>query len=462
MYHSTPSLSNPSQNNKTIYGWMAVMTLVFLVEALTWWPGILRSDSLTQFSQAQTGFLSDHHPPIMAFLWHYLNFIYPGSGSLLIFNLCLFCGSIFVFGCCVPNVWKLFFVGIPFFPPVFSYSGFILKDVGFTFSYLLIISILTFYTVQQKKIGWGVISLIIPILFYGTAVKYQAVFLLPFITLWMGVSIEAYQWSRKALFYGLGGAGFMFALTACFNSYTAQKDYAWQYVKLYDLAAISLITHQDLLPDFTKKPNFSMEKLSKDFNSFRVDELVFESDSILAKGKTEEERTALWHTWFHEVTHYPQAYLSHRWLLMKNLLSLSPIKPFNQIKSHTENVSPFIKKILMELENIGLIKFAQKATSLYPYIPLMIFYIFVGLFFNFRKYSVYAFPLAMSNIIGLALVGVLFIFSMAAEARYVYLSVCCLHLSHLFAFLCFRDFLHCKKSASCEREALSSQAPQNM
>lgn len=387
-------------------------------------------------------------PPIMVLLWHYLNFIYPGSGSLLIFNLCLFCGSIFVFGCCVPHVWKLFFLGASFFPPIFSYSGFILKDVGFTFSYLLIISILTLYTVRQEKIDWWALFLIAPLLFYGAAVKYQAVFLLPFITFWMGYSIEEYKWSGKGVLYGVGGASFMFALVTCFNSYTTQtKDYAWQYVKLYDLAAISLITHQDLLPDFTKTPNFSIEKLSKEFNSFRVDELVFPSNSILTKGKTEDERAVLWHTWFQEVTHFPKAYLSHRWLIMKNLLSLSPIKPFNEIKSHTENISPFIKNILMELESSGLIKFAQKITSFYPYIPLAMLYIFGGLFFNLRKYSLYAFPLAMLNIIGLALIGVLFVFSMAAEARYIYLSVCCFHLSHPFAFLCIRDYLHYKEPA---------------
>lgn len=422
------------------YIWAGIVCFLYVFLVSFWWPGILRPDSINQLTQAELGNLSDHHPPAMAFVWGYLNLIYAGSGSLLVFNLFFFSGAVYLFGRSVPSKWKLFFIAIPFLPPVFTYSGFVLKDVGFTFCFLFSISVLTFHTINRLKFSYFKLAILFLILFYGTAVKYQAIFVLPVLSVWAAYCLDKYRFSiitllKSGILYGV-----LFFTVSIFNSYTVKtKDHSWQLVKLYDLAGMSLITHADLIPDFNKNSNFSKVLLEKHYNTTRVDEMVFPSDAILKKGKNEEERDILWNTWFEAVKAHPHAYLSHRWQIMKNQITLPPVKSIRTLKSHIEQIPESIQKMVIFLEDIGILRILQALTAFYLYIPFLFLYIFLGLYAHIRSISPYAFPLMMMNLSGLVLLSVLFMFSMAAEPRYIYLTVCCFHFSHPFFFLSLKD-----------------------
>ena len=51
------------------------------------WPGIISPDAIGQYAIAHSGLYTDHHPPLMSFVWHYLDLIYPGPGMLLLLHL---------------------------------------------------------------------------------------------------------------------------------------------------------------------------------------------------------------------------------------------------------------------------------------------------------------------------------------------------------------------------------------
>lgn len=429
-------------NNNHFYLLLVCLIGLYLIELFVFWPGVIRPDSLMQLQQAQTGVFSDHHPPIMALYWGLLNCIYPGPGLLFLTHLSLLFGAALLFATSFKNSrWCYFFLCILIWPQISFYSSFVLKDVGFTFSFLFSSSILTFYAIHKKKLPiiWAVFIGVL--LFYGTAVKFQAAFILPCLTLWLAYSLNNYRFSFKVFLQGALLFCLLFSSVQFFNnSMTQKKDYSWQLVKLYDLAGISLQKNEDLFPEFVKnKPLFSMEALTKKFNSERVDELVFDPNPLLIKGKTDEQRDALWNAWFEAIQKYPGAYFSHRWALFQNLIQKSPIKSLSETLSHQEFIPGHVKDILLLCDLYGLITFFKAITSFASYFPLMILYFSLGLVCMRR--DPYAIPLVFLNGMGLTLLGTLFVFSMASDVRYIYLTMCCFHFSHPFFFKTLKNFV---------------------
>jgi hypothetical protein len=126
---------------------------LYLVELFVFWPGVIRPDSLMQLQQAQTGVFSDHHPPMIVLYWGLLNCVYPGPGLMFLTHLSLLFGAALLFATSFRNSpWCCFFLFILIWPQVSFYSSFILKDVGFTFSFLFSSSILTFYATHKNKL----------------------------------------------------------------------------------------------------------------------------------------------------------------------------------------------------------------------------------------------------------------------------------------------------------------------
>ncbi len=429
------SLGNRNQVTPFIF----CLVALYLIELFIFWPGIIRPDSLLQLQQAHTGIFSDHHPPIMGFYWYFLSFIYPGPGLLFLTHLTLLFGAALIFAFAFQDSrLSWFYLIILIWPQIVSYSAFVLKDIGFTFTFLFVASILSFYSLQRKKLPIMLVFIICILLFYGTAVKFQAAFILPFMSLWLAYCLNSYHVSLKVFFNGMVLFCLLFSSVQLFNHcMTQKKDYSWQLVKLYYLAGISLREDKEIFPDFVKnEPFYSMEALAKTYNTQRVDELVFDTNPLLIKGRTHEQRNALWYMWFQTVQKYPESYLSHRWAIFQNLIHKSPIKSISEIASHQEFIPALIKDILLVYDSYGLTAFLKAITTFKFYLPLMLLYLVLG-FVCIRR-DPYAIPLVFLNLMGLTLLGVLFVFSMASDVRYIYLTMCCFHFSHPFFFKVFK------------------------
>lgn len=59
-------------------------------------PGKMDIDSSGIYKSALAHQYSDHHPPLMAYMWHYLNFIYPGPLLMFLFNMALLWGALYI------------------------------------------------------------------------------------------------------------------------------------------------------------------------------------------------------------------------------------------------------------------------------------------------------------------------------------------------------------------------------
>jgi len=415
---------------------LAIIAALFLVSLYFFWPGILRVDSIGQYEQAVMGTFNDHHPPIMAAFWRILNYIYQGPAPMLIFHLSLLWGAAAVF--CMSykkSAWSWFFVIIPLWPQVLCYAPFVLKDAGFALSFLLAAALLSHYTLQQKKPPLGLVVFILLLMFYGAAVKYQGIFLLPVLCLWLAGTFQAFKKIKTVFWGGLLFCFMFFNVETLNNSITNSKNYSWQYVKLYDLASISLQTNKNLFPNFILQyPNYSLSHVAQAFDSKRVDSLVWSDKPALIIGSNDLERQALLDTWWQVIQLYPKEYIQHRAQLITHLFQNSPIKSMSMVSSHQAYI-PLTLRILLEYcETHGIIKFIQSITTFDIYLPWMLSYLFFGMFY-FTK-SPYAVVLTFLNGMGVLLLCVLSIFSMASDGRYIYLSMCCFHFSHPFFAKC--------------------------
>jgi hypothetical protein len=171
-----------------------ILWVLFTLHLGVFWPGFITVDASNQYKQALCFQFSDAHPPLMACLWHYVNRVIPGTGGMYAIQIILFysglhyllktCEKLFDFK---KHATYLFFIfGAPFLPTIFFYSLTIAKDWHFTFVFFFISSFLSFYTLCKKKLPLSKAFLLLILLTYGMAVKYQAWYCGIFLIVWIG------------------------------------------------------------------------------------------------------------------------------------------------------------------------------------------------------------------------------------------------------------------------------------
>lgn len=121
---------------------------------------------------------------------------------------------------------------------------------------------------------------------------------------------------------------------------------------------------------------------------------------------------------------------------MRFSLSKSPIKGISDAASSTE-VPQKVFDLLIFLESTGILGFLKTISSFIFWLPIMGIYIVAGVWMLNK--SRYASSLLMLNLTGFALLAVLFVFSMASDVRYIYLTMCFFHASHPLFFMSLKD-----------------------
>lgn len=411
------------------------------------WPGTLSPDSQTQYAMALSGVYTDHHPPLMSFVWRYLDKIYAGPGMMFLLHILLLYASVFHFlrslqGFSVRFLLLLF----PFIPQVFIYSDMIWKDVGFAFSFLFVAAYLTQLTRKQEPLGKHNAGFLFLILLYGAAIKFQAQYCAPVLLAWMVYSALGYQRSVKKFLTRFIITCLVFYSSLSVTNYllipNVTKSHAWQYVKLYDLSAISVATHQAIFPQFAKTERFNLPELIKRFNHQRVDDLVF-VDPILRIGTTESQRKELYSIWLNAAIHHPLIYLKHRFMNIAYILISRP--GFSHIPPLIEKLTPPSTTLYKSLYATTGALFFLTMSHLIPVI-LAIIYFILGIASWRIHWS--ATPLVYLNGTGLSMIFVLFFCAMAGTPRYSYITICLLHASHAFAYLCFQARRKVNRSCS--------------
>lgn len=414
------------------YNAFFTLSILFIANVYLLWPGIMSPDGLMQYKEALSGVFTDHHPPIMAVLWRLFTAVYHGSGPIFFMHMVLLYSACAVFVCAFNNQnVRWFYVIYPLFPSISLYSSMIWKDVGFAFSYLLLSALIIYYVMRRERPSCVILPIMALVLFYGTAIKFQALFVAPVMVSGICYVMYNFQLTSQMLKSSIRSYGALYASIVFFNNFFVlpeHQSHSWKYVKIYDLAAISITTNQSLFPDYIKNYSlFSFEKVQEKFNYERVDDIVFFNDSPIPRATNKQERKQLLNAWWHAVKKYPLLYIKHR---TKNWSRILWAKPFEKLDTtnYQDGVTQgFVAKLLQNKFCMFCIRMVRYGLSFSVVVLLMLCYIVLGFVKHKERL---AGPLLIMNGSACILVLSLFPFSMASSLRYVYMAVCLVHASH--------------------------------
>jgi hypothetical protein len=415
-------------------------------------------DAMAQYHQVLTGFYHDHSPVMMAFVWKYLNYIWEGFFGMYFLQITfLYIGLLFIWKASEyfidfkkhPYLLLLIFA-MPFIPQIFLYSIAVQKDNQFTYSFLVVAGALSLYTVNNKKMPLYISAVLLVLLIYGTGVKYQARFVLPVLTIWMGCLLKRDSGYLSKLVYGIIAGIFVYVSTYAISETVVSKqgkDNAWQYVKLFDLAAISISIDQDLIPDANKTSVYTFDDIKSKFQQNAIDPYIYTKYPILRKGATYQEQEALWEVWFSAVKTHPVLYLKHR------------IYTFSYCLLGRSNFT-YVDKLVKYyfVEGTRDYEIVSKIASVlgYIFLPQLIFF-FLSAFYlyfalsNWSKTDLAKILFAF-NFMALLLAFVVIFMSMAGTPRYTFFSIVMINASHVFAMGVYQ--VNRKNNANQELETI--------
>ena len=410
-----------------------LLIVMYILNCWLLFPGAFTYDSLSQYNQALSGKYSMHHPPVMAFLWSFLIKFFHFPSTMLFFNLALLWGSCSNFYKILElfnSKWKYLYLILPWTPWILGYSIVIWKDVAFSYSYLYVYSCVSLILLKNKPIGKSFLFFILLILFYGSAVKYQARFVLPLASLFLGQALSKTNQYKHPVMIAITIFLLIFfaqekanRYLTCHNQET-QCSSSWHSVKLYDLSGISVAQNKALFPkEILESESFDFGKVKELYNNKLADPLI---NANIFQHKNDQE---LYSYWLNTIIKHPYDYMRHRILLLvnsiikENHICLPKYGLDNPVEaSFTESLKlTLLDKYLYNLKKLS-------ALSIWLiFIPL---YIALGYFLKKKIDSEIGNILLFMNLTSLLLIIVITPFSMASEARYLLLSLLMISFSH--------------------------------
>ncbi|MBP6985257.1 MAG: hypothetical protein KBB83_01545 [Alphaproteobacteria bacterium] len=422
---TTPSLSKK-------FPWLdanfIILSLIITFYIFIQSPPELALDSATMYNDAVNLNFKDYWPPLTLLLWHYLDKIYPGGLLMLFLNLSFLWGACLIgFYCFKGKRISYWFIFIPFFPVLFAHANEILKDNIISFGYMFLAMYLAKLTLMDERITWIKALLVLVGIFYFSMAKIQAQFFFPFMTLWLVMLLPPIKPHKplniiaKSLIFITITAGVFFGMKECNRIMIQDKNNAhfWQFVKIYDLAGMSVYGKKNYIPPFLfKTPTVTLQDI-EDHYAYLWEPLIRNEDSPLVETKNDEERLLLVEAWKSAIIKDPISYLKHRSRIMIKMLTNSGLKGLYQ-SYFSNNQTMLLFSPLFSLFRLMV------------FMPFYLYFWFLGARYFCQQKS--AIPLFMLSSMGLTLIMVLFVFSLAAASRYVFFSWCCLLFSLPFAW----------------------------
>lgn len=300
-----------------------IVCLGVSLTALFFYPGILNKDSEWQFHQARQHVYQNWHPVCMAYLWHYVNKIIPGSGGMLILHLTLFWTGLTLFS------WNLFqrqwlrvvfpfFVGF-YFPLLLGLAQ-VIKDAAFVGGTMLACGALM---ASHRRTSNLRALLIVAGLLYAQSVRHNAVFALYPLSVWF-IALYAPRYRRSVALVAMALSLSLMLVVKIFEKVVIRptSHYIEQTTMILDLAAISLAENVYYLPNFYSRPGrppFTLDLLRKVYSDTDAAPLLWggwAGNNARTLGfvhpETDREIKVLRATWIGVVLTRPVTYLKHR------------------------------------------------------------------------------------------------------------------------------------------------------
>jgi len=302
-----------------------IAALLLLLHFASGYPGGMSPDTFDQFGQSLALNFNSHHPPVMAMLWSFFHKIYAGPQTMLLLHLSLLWGGALIMYLSNPqNKYKWLYFALPFVPNILSQSTMIWKDIGFAICFFFVSTACIFYTYRQKKAPIYVVFFLLLVTFYGTAIKFQAQFIVPLLVYWVVKIAFNLRFLGKVIISGFFSFVIIFANSYIIDNYSVQTN-SWQQRQIFDLAAISLIVEdENVIPEYLKQdPIYDYEKMKKYYTSKTMDSIFWNKGKVVNMTSDPKNLLSLDTKYKESVWKYPHAYLLHRLLVLGHTFAAS-------------------------------------------------------------------------------------------------------------------------------------------
>lgn len=292
-------------------------------------PGWLSIDSAVQYQQALTGRYDDAHPPLLAWLWHHADRVWPGPGGLFVLMTVVWWSALAALASGLQPGWRgalaTLLVGLA--PPVLLIAAHLWKDVALSASLLAASAAILAFRRDGRAwlaviaLGW----LAAAVCFRHNA--WPAA--LPLV-LWL-------LWPRGPMTRGLAprlalALGLMACLAAVPGAVSralgaAPRD-AFSAVVLWDLGAVSIATGKMLIPPEVRAPDLSPADLEAGYVTWSNPPMFAVAPIRLGihGPYSAADRRAVLGAWIAMIRAHPREYLAHRAKVSRHLLLGPPAK----------------------------------------------------------------------------------------------------------------------------------------
>lgn len=310
-------------------------------------PGALSPDSLSILAQARSGIFEDGHPPLMAAIWRLVDRVVPGPIGMLLLNLCLFYGGLYlIFRWAAPRyqlgVLPAFLV-VGLFPPIIGILGVIWIDITMAGFFLVALGIFLDGSARPQK-GLRIIFLLVALLLatLAMAVRHNgAAGAFPLIALFLLQSVrsEVKPLTRLAVatIGGLVVTLLLFLGTKQVSTWSVDVHrHFWRVAAMYDIAGTSYQENAYLFyPDVIE--DNSLDNVRKLYSPRSLTPLLLGQQvhalplQRMEKGKPIEFNLSnpslnqrLLSNWMDVIVNHSTAYLTHRCDVFASLVTRSP------------------------------------------------------------------------------------------------------------------------------------------
>ncbi len=304
-------------------------TLGLAIILVTYWPGWVSPDSIYQLQQARSGVFTDGHPPLMAWVWRWLDLAWPGPQGMLVLQNALFWGGL-ALAC---GIWIQSAVGaavvllIGLSPACFSNLGTVWKDIQMGAALLAAFALLSKYRMDKNRVALGGSALC---LCYACAVRHNGIVTAAPLVSWLAwlVTRRAPECRRRLYTVALAAAllvGIGVTVRGVDGELTHGRSlHLEQQAIVHDLVALSVATGTNLFPEpWRSGPSaVSLEEMRSLYLPESVNPLYSTSGPHFDIVTSPSDLLALERTWARALFGHPGAYLRHRWLLFSRLLAL--------------------------------------------------------------------------------------------------------------------------------------------
>lgn len=321
----------------TRYQYIFCCSTFFIFSLTAFWPGMFTHDSHVQFYEAKTGYLTNHHAPLLAWWWGILyHHVFKDAGVLLVFNQLLYWGAAYQFSCTIGKHQKLLgytALILWFTPPMLSMSCAMWKDSGITCAYLLATTTILRAYLDGRTLSKTECLAVFLGLSYATGLRPNTVTALPPLCfLFITCLIPQATLIKKVTVTTVLTIA-IFGMTNITNhQLTDKKLNSFENQMMVELTYMSARLNSNLIPEAIQNiipRNFDKlirhrksKKLNYDMQLIHAPDYFLTINRIQRKMRrfTPEESKHLKQSYFQMIRHYPVEYVHHRLTTLQHAL----------------------------------------------------------------------------------------------------------------------------------------------